>query len=369
MKESQEILLSLVRNALWGTPCGFSSKPDWDKVIYLARQQTVMGLVAQAIPNLSVEFQPDATQNFKLHSTVTKIYQSHSLLNRKIAQVKRLMDDHMIHSVLFKGQGVALNYPVPMSRQCGDIDLYVGEKNFLQAMDLLEPGVEHNVNDYKELKHFSVDSEGVHVELHRIAEILPGKKADGLFQEWTVDELTGPYVRTVQFDGCDVNLPPVNFDVLYIMNHAWHHFINGGIGLRQLCDWSLYLHRFHDQVDVEKLRFNLERFGLERAWKVMSSVCVRYLGLSADECPLYTDGYESEAARVLEFIFNEGNFGKYSSSRNSKRPEGHFAGKFHSFMLTNRRIVRLLEVSPREVFHSWIWYFMRGMKNVNKRVK
>ena len=369
MKDSQEILLALVRNALWGTPCDFISRPQWNELLHLAGQQTVMGLVARAITELSDEFHPDAAQKLKLRSAVTKIYQSHSLLNRKIAQVKHMMDENMIRTVLFKGQGVALNYPDPMSRQCGDIDLYVGEKNFLAAMDLLEPGVLHDVNEYNDLKHFSVDSDGVHVELHRIAELLPGKKADREFQKWTVAELMGPAVRTVKIDGCDVNLPPVDFDALYIMNHAWHHFINGGIGLRQLCDWSLYLHKFHDQIDVAKLKFNLERFRLERAWQVMSGVCVRYLGLPADECPLYEGGYEREATKVLEFIFCEGNFGKYSSSRNSKRPEGHFAGKFHSFMLRNSRTIKLLEVSPREVLHSWIWYFIRGMKNVNKRIR
>ncbi len=359
----------MIRNALWGIPCDFTEKPQWDKVLHLAGQQTVTGLVAQAITGLPDELHPDAELKLRLQSRVTSIYRSHSLLNRKIAQVKDLMDRNLIPTVLFKGQGVALNYPEPLSRQCGDIDLYVGERNFLKAMDLIEPGVVHDVNDYKDLKHFSVDSDGVHVELHRIAEILPGRRADREFQEWTSVELLGPDVRTVSIGGCDVNLPPVDFDVLYIMNHAWHHFINGGIGLRQLCDWSLYLHRFHDQVDVEKLAANLKRFGLTRAWQITSCVCVRYLGLPADECPLYAGIHMREADRVVELIFAEGNFGKYSSARKSRRPEGHFAGKWHSFMLSNRRTLRILKVSPKEVMRSWLWYFIRGMKNVNNRVQ
>ena len=297
------------------------------------------------------------------------IYRSHALLNGKLAQVRELMDSANIRSVLFKGQGVALNYPNPLSRQCGDIDLYVGEKNFLKGMDLLEPGVEHDVDVYKDMKHFTIDSDGVHVELHRIAEMLPGRKADREFQKWTVEELMGPDVRSVMIGGCEVDLPPVDFDTLYIMNHAWHHFINGGIGLRQLCDWTMYLHRFHDRIDVARLESNLKRFRLTRAWQVMSCFCVKYLGLPARECPLHSGRYGREADKMLELVFSEGNFGKFSSARKSPRPAGHFAGKFHSFMVTNRRLIHVLPVAPGDVIRSWVWYFIRGMKNVNKRIK
>lgn len=369
MKASQDILLSLVRNALWGTPCDLTSRPDWDKVLYLARQQTVTGLVAEAVPGLPEEFQPDAGQKLKIHSAAMGIYRSHALLNGKLAQVRKLMDSADIRSVLFKGQGVALNYPNPQSRQCGDIDLYVGEKNFLKGMDLLEPGVVHDVDVYKDMKHFTIDSDGVHVELHRIAEMLPGRKADREFQKWTVEELMGPDVRSVMIGGCEVDLPPVDFDPLYIMNHAWHHFINGGIGLRQLCDWTMYLHRFHDRIDVARLESNLKRFRLTRAWQVMSCFCVKYLGLPAGECPLHSGRYGREADKMLELVFSEGNFGKFSSARKSPRPAGHFAGKFHSFMVTNRRLIHVLPVAPGDVIRSWVWYFIRGMKNVNKRIK
>ena len=369
MKASQDILLSLVRNALWGTPCHLTAMPDWDKILCLARQQTVAGLVAEAVPGLPEEFQPDAGLKVKLHSTVMRIYRSHALLNDKLAQVRRLMDENGIRSVLLKGQGIALNYPNPLSRQCGDIDLYVGEKNFLKGMDLLEPGLEHDVKEYNDQKHFSIDSDGVHVELHRIAEILPGRRADRKFQEWTVEELMGPDVRSVMVGECEVNLPPFAFDPLYLMNHAWHHFIMGGIGLRQLCDLTMYLHRFHDRIDVGALEYNLKRFGLFRAWQVMSCFCVKYLGLPAGEYPLYSGRYVRQTDKMLDIVFSEGNFGKYSSARKSPRPKGHYAGKFHSFMKTNQRTLKLLPISPVEVVRSWIFYFIRGMKKVNIRIK
>lgn len=369
MEINHEILLSLVRCSLWGTEPVYEHKPDWDRILSLADQQTLTGLVAEAVPRLPKEYQPEASQRLKLQSRVMKIYQSHALLNRKVAQTKQLMDAHGIHSVLFKGQGMALNYPNPLSRQCGDIDLYVGDRHFLDAMNILEPDETHDPSKYTHLKHFNTNSEGVEIEIHRIAEIIPGTARNRRFLNWTVSRLEGSDVRKEQIGGTEVNLPPVDFDAVYIMNHAWHHFMTGGIGLRQLCDWSIYLHRFHKQIDRDLLKENLKSFGLERAWQIFAGVAVRYLGLPAEECPLYTGAYDGKAAEVMEVIWSEGNFGKHSDYRKTPRPEGHFAGKLHSFKLNTSRIIRILSISPADVTYSWIYYFINGMRNVFVRLK
>lgn len=368
MKDARDIFLALVRNALWGTPCELKERPDWPVLAGMARQQTLSGLIAETISGLPEDMQPDMKTKMQLHSVVTRIYQSHSMLNRRLAQVKTLLDDNGIRSVLFKGQGLALNYPNPLSRQCGDIDIYVGEKNFLKAMDLLEPGVPHDVRRFRHTKHFNVDSGGVHVELHRIAEILPGVMADRRFQEWTVNQLLESDLRSVEIGGVEVSLPPVDFDALYIINHAWHHFINGGIGLRQICDWSLYLHRFHDEIDAAQLKRNLKSFRLTRAWQVMGSIAVHKLGLPESECPLYTGEGDPYVEKVMDMIFNDGNFGYYSAEGRKPRPKGHLAGKFHSLKKQTRRIYNLLWISPAEVIHAWMWYVINGIRNITHKV-
>lgn len=370
MTESQSFLLTLVRMALWGGEESLPADlPDWQEVLALAKKQTLLGLVAEAVPMLPEGLQPDPQTKLQLHTAAMRIMSSHALLNRKVADIKTRMDSYDIHTVLFKGQGVALNYPNPQSRQCGDIDLYVGEKNFARALELLNPETTKKASEYRFVKHFNIEEDGVEIEIHRIAEILPGFGHDRRFQRWTVDKLCGPAVRKVEIGGATVNLPPAEFDVLYIMNHAWHHFMTGGIGLRQLCDWSIQLHRYGRSVDVDALSNNLRSFGLIRAWKILSCVAVGYLGLPEDECPLYDASYAGKAAKVLDVIWMEGNFGHHSESRKTPRPKGHFAGKFHSFKKNTSRIIRILSISPIDVIYSWGYYFINGMRNLFHRVR
>lgn len=369
MEESKNFLLSLVRMALWKNQEHLPEfMPDWNKVISLAKKQTLVGLVADVVPLLPEHLQPDQNTKVKLHVTAFRIMSSHSLLNRKLVEVKERMDANGIHTVLFKGQGVALNYPNPLSRQCGDIDLYVGEENFMKVMKILAPTSEKDADYYKYLKHFNVDEDGVHIEIHRIAEILPGFRQDRLFQKWTVESLVKGTVREVEIGGGKINLPSADFDAIYIMNHAWHHFINGGIGLRQLCDWTMHMHRFHKELDEKKLRENLKAFGLVEAWKVIAGVAVKYLGLPEEECLLFDRTYLGKSDKMLQVIWEEGNFGHHSTWSRMKRPEGHFAGKFHSFRKGTTRKMKIMSVSPAYVVQAWIYFFVNGMRHAFIRI-
>jgi hypothetical protein len=205
-----------------------------------------------------------------------------------------------------------------------------------------------------------MESEGVHIELHRIAEILPGARQDRLFKEWTVKQLEESDLRIVEIGGASVNLPPVDFDPLYIMNHAWHHSVYGGIGLRQICDWTRYIHRFHDRLDPVKLESDLKSFGLLKVWHMFAWIAVNRLGLPADECPLYEGRYSDDAEKMLAVVWTDGNFGRYSERR-SKRPEGYSSGKLHSLIVTTKRFFRIIPVYPSHILRVWLLYLASGI--------
>ena len=97
----------------------------------------------------------------------------------------------------------------------GDIDLYVGKEAASKAAELCLASFGEGEHDAESSKHFHFDNEGVSIEIHKIAENLPGHSEDRRYQEWTVRHLTGPDCRTVEIAGTDVKLPPVPFDAIY----------------------------------------------------------------------------------------------------------------------------------------------------------
>lgn len=361
MADTENILLKLVRSALWGTPV--ESLPmdiDWGKVFRLARQQTLVGLLADAVQKLPPESRPDAQLLSQLRAYVMKNLQAHLLITRKFSDTVNLLRSEGIDPVLFKGHGLALNYPDPMSRQCGDIDLYVGKRDYEKAVTVCVRTFGEGEHDSESLKHYHFDNQGVSVELHRIAEHIPGLRKNRRYQQWTVENLESSQVRSVEVEGVPVHLPPYGFDAVYVMNHAWHHFVVGGIGLRQFCDWTMYLHRFHDKLEPARLEADLKSFGLLKVWHMFAWVAVNRLGLPAEECPLYEGKYARDAQRMLDFVWMDGNFGRFTPGKGI-RPDGYAAGKLHSMIVQTKRYFRIAPVYPGHIMNSWFRYFGNGI--------
>lgn len=367
MKREELSFFALLRAGLWNRPVDaalFSDTTDWDTIFKDARRQTVLGLVGEGMTTLPAALQPPASLLNKIHGRLTSSIRMHALLNRALVDVVALFVHNHIRPVLLKGQGVALNYVEPTRRQCGDIDLYIGTKDYDRACELVRQHYGVDEHGIESEKHYHFKHQGVILELHRIAERLPLSWQNSRFQRWTVEHLHGNHLRAVDFEGTTVYLPPVDFDALYIFNHAWHHFMaGGGIGLRQLCDWARFLHTFHGQIDHRALRQNLQAFGLWRAWRMFGCVVVGTLGLPKEEFPFYTDAYARQAERILDIIGREGNFGFFDSTH-TERPEGYVAGKLHSFIRMHRRFGRLLVLHFFQVSGAWSSYLYKGVKQV-----
>ena len=360
MDRTSRDFLSLVRSALWETvPDVHPSSEEWPAILRLASQQTVMGLVADAGSRLSEESRPSPELWQRLHGFRVSNIRSHALLNTRLAEVLEIFRSAGLRPVLFKGQGLASNYPDPTARQCGDLDIYIGEDDYLKACKVAMTAFGSHECDAESKKHYHLRFEGVDVEVHRIAESLPGRNADRRWQAWTRRHLHGSGLRRIEIEGTPVDVPPVDFDAVYVLNHTWHHFVNGGIGLRQVCDWVMYLHRFHGSINVKSLEKDLKDFNLLKVWKTFAYIAVYFLGLPEDECPLYEDCNADLAAKVMDRILAEGNFGRYYEGRKAPRPEAYTAGKLHSFKITTGRYMKLYPLFP-SIALGYYMHFLAG---------
>jgi hypothetical protein len=365
-KTVSEQVFSLLRNALFGEEIDLSLFPegetDWRAIQKFVGKQTLTGLIADTVINNAEQLQPgkDLLRNFAFKLAAVK--QSHALLNERLADVVGKMTANGIPSVLFKGQGIARLYPTPELRQCGDIDLYIGKENIDKAYQIMA-GMQINEETVSESsKHIHLSYNGVDVELHRIAETLPSPFANHRWQKWTVEQLTSDQLVHYDFKGVDVAVPPIEFNVIFIFNHLYHHFVSGGIGLRQLCDWAMVLHTYHDKIDINTLTANLKRFDLYVVWRYFICILVEKLGLPVNEAPLYDKQKSHKVDLILEYIFNGGNFGHYYET--TKRPEGYFAGKLHSFKNITRYTLSMRAISVRAMLSTYFRYVYEGIRAI-----
>lgn len=153
---------------------------------------------------------------------------------------------------------------------------------------------------------------------------------------------------------------------MFIFYHMYRHLITGGVGLRQLCDCVMYLHRFKDEINRNLLHEDLCRMGLMRIWKIFGCIAVHHLGLPKEEFPFYSDTAETkELSEFLleEVILRNGNFGHYNPDKQA-RPKDYLAGKLFSLRNTLLYLRKMQRIFGSETLNFLLFYIYKGISNI-----
>ena len=325
-------------------------------------EQTVQVIVADGIETLPKELWPPKEAMLKLMMVRVKTNQMHQLLNSTLNQIVNALNAEGIPSVLLKGQGVAQNYRNPESRMCGDIDLYVGEKNYERACEIIVD-MDPNGKDGKECDHhMHLQVNGVEVEIHRQADYMPGKKSNKELQGWTmksIDQNFGTDTLGIwNNSGTVISLAPPTFDAFFILHHAVRHMTTEGVGFRQICDWVMYMHRHHAEINAQELESTLRRSHLSTVWTEFCHLATDILGLPQQELPLpLKNKTSSKTKRLLQQIFISGNFGRFDINARDHSETTYLKRKWRSFRYQSMRLFKLCRLFPKYTFtytRDWI---------------
>lgn len=350
---SRKLLFSLLRSALWGSAPDVDaskvSSRDLVETLKFAKSQTVIGLIAHETMTREEFATILGTQSReRLSLMVHENFFHYQRLNSVLLSIVLELRKHGIEPVLLKGQGIAKYYPIPELRQCGDIDIYVGQKKFAKACEVIGAmsTPEEHQGDIPSLKHYHTRIGNSFIEIHRYTDVYWPRRYDRVYQKISDAGMHSDFVP-LDFVDAEIMTPSIDFNVFFIFNHFWHHFIADGVGLRQLCDWVRLLHVNHGKINLDYLSNVLCDMKLMKEWKVFGYIAVNTLGLPADEMPFYDPKYKKVAEKVLELIMLEGNFGK-ENMKGYQRPKGYVAGKWYSFKKRFSRNCRVLRIFPKE---------------------
>ena len=225
-----------------------AEKVDWPAIFALANQQKLLPILFETVRKT-----PAAEENAALFS-VTKQQVIGQVLNQTVrssefADLYRKLRTAGLHPIVVKGQLCSRLYPLKDHRISADDDLYIPNTEFMACHEQLlanglttdTPADELLTAD--EVSYTKKDSP-LYIELHR-----------HLFDssEDAHDELNHFFanLKPIEIDGF-LAMPP-HEHLLYLILHAYKHFVRSGIGLRQFCDIGLWAQAYHDQIDWQHL--------------------------------------------------------------------------------------------------------------------
>ena len=364
-----EQFFALIRSGLWGGKAAsspFYGGADWEALLRLASMQSLTGIFADGAGTLPRELMPPAETARRLFVTVESIRRANRRLDAVLAELEAGLRREGIEGILLKGQGVARAYLHPELRMCGDIDLYPGKGDaYLRCCEIVRSLGESEGREDESEKHFHFNRRGCSIEIHSHVMLAADPFVNRRLQRWTDEMLDDPSkLRHVEINGVEVNLPPVDFDAVFILQHIANHLLKGGIGLRQLCDWSRYLHVHAAEIDRARLGHNLRTLRLMNCWQLFGWLAVNRLGLPEAEMPFYSPRHEKRALRCLRIILRKGNFGHYDKAARRNLDINFILRKMQTCLIVIGQHAELLRVIPAEVLRHLPWYLLDGIKRL-----
>ena len=225
-----------------------AEKVDYPAIFTLANQQKLLPILFEAVRKM-----PAAEENVALFA-VTKQQVIGQVLNQTVRSAEfsdlyHKLRSAGLHPIVVKGQLCSRLYPLKDHRISADDDLLIPDGEFMACHEqLLANGLTTDTpaDELASADEVSYTKNGspLYIELHR-----------RLFDssEDAHDELNHFFasLKPVETDSF-LTMPP-HEHLLYLLLHAYKHFVRSGIGLRQFCDIGLWARAYHAEIDWQRL--------------------------------------------------------------------------------------------------------------------
>ena len=250
---------------------------DWSAIFTLANQQKLLPILFEAVRKM-----PAAEENVALFA-VTKQQVIGQVLNQTVRSAEfsdlyHKLRSAGLHPIVVKGQLCSRLYPLKDHRISADDDLYISDAEFMTCHEqLLVNGLTTDTpaDELSTADEVSYTKGGspLYIELHR-----------HLFDsaEDAHDELNHFFtdINPVEMDGL-LAMPPREH-LLYLVLHAYKHFVRSGIGLRQFCDIGLWAWEYHAEIDWQHLHEQCESVHAATFAAAAFRIARDYLGIDFD---------------------------------------------------------------------------------------
>lgn len=279
---------------------GYSAFPNltnnqWHEIIELGKKLSVTGLIVSGIDKLPEEKRPPKEILIPQLKQCLMIEKMNKILNLATVKAYESYADKGYNPMVMKGQGNCLMYENGMRRMPGDIDLWI-------ASNVDDGTGEHEKVNYDE--NILVE---VHKSLSFIYNPFLNRKLRKLYDEWRKSG------RMVVLPGTDtkIRIPSDEMNMVYLLLHKYRHFLNKGIGMKQMVDYMMLLRKGFTEEEKRKCVGTLKELHLTGFCGAVMFVLKEKLGLEDKYLLMKPD------KKLGGFLFREimttGNFGFYDT--------------------------------------------------------
>ena len=272
---------------------------QWQELLILAEQHKLLPLIldvavslpscrnaraSQGVPPTSVFCSEEGKQrcwnNAALDQVARQAIQENEFLNLILS-----LRQEGLEPVVMKGPVCRALYPKPLLRPSVDDDLLIpADQGPVYHTALLTRGLTADEPEadpaIKWELSYHMPGSPLYLELHKQL-FDPDSNVFAAFQE----PFAGAADRAVPVQIQDVTLRTLapTDHLLFLILHAFKHFLHSGFGLRVAADICLFARQYADELDFEQIRNRCVQFRCERFVAAVFQIGEKHLGLPAPE--------------------------------------------------------------------------------------
>ena len=371
LNRNKEAFYELLRAGLWGREARLASYEgiDYSAVMKIAEEQSVSGVITAGLEQVKDVKIPEEWKLQFIGSTLQTERRNREM-NVFIAGLITRMRKAGIYTLLVKGQGIAQCYERPLWRECGDVDLFLGDDNYYKAKELLTPIATQVEPEAEFKKHLGLYIDGWLVELHGSLRNGLSARIDKTLDDIQTETFNEGKVRSTLIGKTQVFMLGLENDIMYVFSHILDHFYKGGIGLRQICDWARLIYVNREKLNLLVLGKWISQMGLASEWRAFGAFAVEWLGMPSETMPFLNANLDNRLKRkaklINDFVMMSGNMGH-------NRDLGYLDGKSlivrKAISLKQRvgDVFRHARIFPLDSFRFFWGITRTGVKAVAKR--
>ncbi len=293
------------------TPTAKLTPEEWQKLFVEAKRQSVLDVVYTVFKKLPKENLPPKPLLMRWAAHAEATCDMNKRMNAEAARLTEIFSKNGRRTAVLKGAANARLYPDPLSRQCGDIDLWVegGYKSVEKLLLDLKLIPEHEETSCHHHIHMPKNEDGVTVEIHyKPASGNPYK--DGELQEFLNKEILNAELVPEGFYS-----PTIKFALIMQLSHLQQHFYSMGLGFRQFMDYFILL-KHSTESERQEVSAIMKKLGMDKACSAVMWMLEEIFGLERELMLCAPVAWRGK--KLMKLALDGGNFGQYDSKRMSR---------------------------------------------------
>ena len=318
MDHPRELFLDAIRCALYDQSVQWQdvTGDELTQVLDLAQEHHVLPLIFEAVYSCPAVALADPELICACRRATVQAVMGQAMKTEEFLELYRHLESSGITPLVVKGLICRSLYPKPDCRFSGDEDVLCGEEQFPDCHKaMIGFGMEpcSSQLDSYEVPYRKGDS-ALYIELHKT---LFSQDSD-VFDDYN-RFFRDAAARSVAVDiqGQQIHTLCPTDHMLYLIVHAFKHFLHSGFGIRQVCDMVLFAMAWGGDIDWRYVHDKCRSVRCHRFATALFRIGEKYLGFDPEKAhyPHFWNEEAVDETALLEDLLDGGIYGSSDRSR------------------------------------------------------